>query len=241
MKSCFNCGHNTSEHFCPSCGQKRIEKRLSIGDIIRDGLSFMFSLESPLWHTFVMLFKNPGRLSREFIAGKRKYYYKPFQYFIFTVLLYFVVRGLLDFDPVDNAMKMQGQKLENMPDNPSIRAGHFLSRNVNYFLPVWAVVMAAFDRLFFYKSPYNYAERVTHTFYTVSHSVFFGALLTPLTIISPFMDHLKYPVMVLWIIYSITSFHNRNYVWTIIKALVLAILSFAVYVAITFGSVVLLI
>lgn len=201
----------------------------------------MFSLESPLLRTFVMLFKNPGRLSREFISGRRKHYYRPLQYFIFVILVYFIVRGLLDYDPVDNMMKVQRQSPADFQDNTGVRAGHFLSRNVNYFLPIWAAILGAFDWLFFFKSPYNYAERTAHAFYAVSHNIFLGTLVIPLTFINPALDVIKYPLLLIWITYSFTSFHKRNYLWTIVKCLIMALLSFAVYAGMSYTIVVSLI
>ncbi len=100
MESCKNCEQSFEGEFCHACGQKAVRKRLTFKGIIADGLSFMFSIESPLWRTTGLMFANPGKLIRAFISGKRKSYYRPFQVFIVAIVFYFLLRSLFDYDPV---------------------------------------------------------------------------------------------------------------------------------------------
>ncbi|NOX46877.1 MAG: DUF3667 domain-containing protein [Chlorobi bacterium] len=46
-----------------------------------------FALEGPFWLTIKLLFVNPGKLFREYIAGKRKAYYKSVAFFFLIAML----------------------------------------------------------------------------------------------------------------------------------------------------------
>jgi hypothetical protein len=236
MSDCRNCGNPLSSPFCPECGQKSTKQGLSFKQVFADIMNYMFSVESPLWKTFGTLWTNPGKIGREFISGKRTSYYRPFQYYIFAIVIHLLVGSLFNYDPVDVQMRMTGVP-EDAPAQAvrMTEAGHFMARNINYFLPIWALVLGLFDRLFFFKSGYSIAERTAFAFFLIGHFILTITVLVPFTIKFPEADLIKYPVIIGFVGYGLLSFHKREYLWSAVKCLVLIPLSFAIYAAISFS------
>lgn len=103
--NCLNCGKPlaSDDNFCSYCGQKYIEK-LSFASFIRQLTSGLFSYDSRFWTTFIPLLFKPGKVSRNYIEGKRKRYVNPFQLYLHVSILFFLIFGWttktdLNFDP----------------------------------------------------------------------------------------------------------------------------------------------
>lgn len=77
--------------FCSVCGQKKILKTLSLKELIGDFFSNIFSLDSKFFRTFGLLIFVPGKLSKEYAAGRRQLYYTPIRLFLFWLTLAFVL------------------------------------------------------------------------------------------------------------------------------------------------------
>ena len=77
--NCENCGASSAADYCGSCGQRRAE-RLQWWPLIQGGWHHFVDLDSPFAHTFLSLWRNPGRAAREYIRGRRKAYVNPAKY-----------------------------------------------------------------------------------------------------------------------------------------------------------------
>jgi len=92
--NCLNCGTAfVQEHgapindvHCYRCGQAKKEGRLSIIRLLKDGISSIFNLDGRLAHTLKDLFFT-SKMTRAYIAGKRKFYVNPARLFIFSLIL----------------------------------------------------------------------------------------------------------------------------------------------------------
>ncbi|WP_269715409.1 DUF3667 domain-containing protein [Caulobacter sp. NIBR2454] len=104
--TCADCGAETSGKFCSNCGQPTHVHRslLHLGEEILHGV---MHFDSRIWRTLPLLFLNPGRLTREWVEGKRSRYVSPLGMYLFTV---FVVFMLLSFAP---AARQEGQPAAN--------------------------------------------------------------------------------------------------------------------------------
>ena len=107
---CLNCEvqlpseyNGSQELFCSNCGQSTKDSKLSFLKLVKDGISNIFDLDSRLVHTLRDLY-SPSKITKAYIAGKRKYYVNPVRLFIFTLLacvavfLYIMNHGGADFD-----------------------------------------------------------------------------------------------------------------------------------------------
>lgn len=91
---CANCGAALSGHFCHQCGQRAHVHRslLHLGEELLHGL---LHFDAKAWRTLPLLVIRPGRLTRNYIDGKRTAYVSPLALFLFMVfLMFFVVSSL---------------------------------------------------------------------------------------------------------------------------------------------------
>ncbi len=102
--SCLNCGTTLKGNFCAECGQPSSTGKISFKETIRNFMGIAFALEGPLWLTLRLLIVNPGKLFREYIAGKRKKYYKPVALFILVTAVYLILRAWIHFDSLKGCL-----------------------------------------------------------------------------------------------------------------------------------------
>jgi len=94
---CLNCGYplNGDENFCANCSQVNDERRINIKDYFSGFFANFFSFDSKLYKTLVPLLFKPGKISKEYVEGKRKKYANPFQLFLHITILYFILNALI--------------------------------------------------------------------------------------------------------------------------------------------------
>lgn len=92
---CSDCGAETSGNFCANCGQPTHVHRslLHLGEELLHGV---MHFDARIWRTLPLLWLNPGRLTREWVDGKRTRYVSPLAIFLFTL---FVMFFALSFAP----------------------------------------------------------------------------------------------------------------------------------------------
>ncbi|WP_299526685.1 DUF3667 domain-containing protein [uncultured Lutibacter sp.] len=93
---CLNCGQpfTGNENFCSFCGQKNTIKKLNFGYFINNLISGFFSYDSRFWNTFIPLLTKPGKVSKEYIEGKRARFVNPFQLYLNISIIFFLIVGL---------------------------------------------------------------------------------------------------------------------------------------------------
>ena len=90
--TCANCDAEVQGNFCSDCGQKRPHfKDLHFKEIMKQAFGEMTDLDGKIWKTLYHLFRYPGRLTHDFLQGKRKQYINPFRLYLLASLLYFLV------------------------------------------------------------------------------------------------------------------------------------------------------
>ncbi|MFN2261475.1 MAG: DUF3667 domain-containing protein [Psychroflexus sp.] len=89
----MNCQHqlDISDRFCPECSQKNSSKKISFRDLLEELFASIFSYDSRLQRTLSTIFLSPGKITKEFIAGKRTKYVNPFRFFISVSIIFFLV------------------------------------------------------------------------------------------------------------------------------------------------------
>ncbi|WP_442265229.1 DUF3667 domain-containing protein [Tenacibaculum sp. ZS6-P6] len=94
--NCLNCGYEFEGHelFCPVCGQKNKDKRITFGSFVKEVFAGFFSWDAKFWRTLRPLLFKPGRVSKDYIEGKRVKYSNPFRFYLTTSVLFFLLVGL---------------------------------------------------------------------------------------------------------------------------------------------------
>ena len=106
---CLNCDAPLSGPFCANCGQNAHVPR-SIGHVFEELLHGILHVDGKAWKTLPMLAFRPGRLTREYIEGKRKRFIAPFALFLFTIFLtYFTFAMIGAPDMPDGAIDIDSK------------------------------------------------------------------------------------------------------------------------------------
>lgn len=89
-RACLNCGTVLIGSHCHACGQAAHVHR-TLGAFFHDLLHGVFHFEGKIWRTLPLLAWRPGKLTREYIDGRRASYVSPIALFLFVVFLSFAV------------------------------------------------------------------------------------------------------------------------------------------------------
>jgi len=91
---CSNCGVALNGQFCHQCGQSSRSMIKFFGEVIRELLDDIVGYDSRLKHSLIPLLFRPGKLTLEYIKGRRFHYVMPFRLYLFTSLLFILVLQL---------------------------------------------------------------------------------------------------------------------------------------------------
>ncbi len=89
--NCLNCGNTFTGHFCNNCGQENLELKEDFGHLMVHAVGDYFHFDEKFFHTLKPLLFNPGKLTVDYMAGKRTQYLHPIRMYIFISLVYFIL------------------------------------------------------------------------------------------------------------------------------------------------------
>jgi len=92
--ACLNCATPLVGPHCHACGQRGHVHR-TIGAFFHDLLHGVLHFEGKTWRTLPLLAWKPGKLTREYIDGRRASYVSPIALFLFVVFLSFAAFSAL--------------------------------------------------------------------------------------------------------------------------------------------------
>jgi hypothetical protein len=92
--NCTDCGLPVDGNFCSNCGQPTHVHR-SLLHLVEEVLHGVVHFDGRIWRTLPLLAVNPGRLTREWIQGRRTRYVSPLAIFLFSVFLMFFAFSFL--------------------------------------------------------------------------------------------------------------------------------------------------
>lgn len=98
---CQNCGDPTPGQYCPQCGQRKLEVRVSLGAVFGDVLQDEFVMNAALPRTVVALLFRPGLLTAEYIGGRIARYIPPLRLYLVTSVVFFLVISFVGLRALD--------------------------------------------------------------------------------------------------------------------------------------------
>ncbi len=98
--TCLNCGSDKVEQFCATCGQKAQATKQPLRVFLSDAVETLFNIDSRWLITMRDLFLKPGKVTREYIAGKRASYLPPLRIYLSISVLYFLMVQWVDSSQV---------------------------------------------------------------------------------------------------------------------------------------------
>jgi hypothetical protein len=94
---CYNCGAHAPGKFCPQCGQETKLHPPSAWEFVHEFITHYVAAEGKLWRTLGNLFFKPGKLTQEYLAGRKSRYVVPLRlYLTFSIIALFLMRLMVD-------------------------------------------------------------------------------------------------------------------------------------------------
>lgn len=93
---CRNCGEPLLGPYCHTCGQSRKKLHRSLRAILSEAAGDLWSYDSRFVRTIRVLLFQPGRLSQEFLIGRRVRHVGPFRLYLIFALVYFALFATVD-------------------------------------------------------------------------------------------------------------------------------------------------
>jgi hypothetical protein len=92
-ENCLNCGAALQGRWCHQCGQKAKSSVRHFGSVLTDILDTVFEYDNRIWKTLFPLYFMPGRISRDYIEGRRVRYVLPFRlFFVLSVVAFLTLQ-----------------------------------------------------------------------------------------------------------------------------------------------------
>ncbi len=180
--ACRNCGEKLLGDFCWRCGQEAADFHRPLRSLAADFLDNVLSLDTKLLRTLGPLLFRPGRLTREYLAGRRASYVRPLKLYLLAALLSFGVLAIWPESAVKVVVKdtqaeekaddvvspppfgMEGLDFEKALADPQRFAQSFtanLPRAFFLFLPVFALLL----KLLYLKRGILYLDHLVFALY----------------------------------------------------------------------------
>lgn len=90
-KNCLNCGTQVAGRYCQQCGQENIIARESFWSLLTHFVYDITHFDSKFFGTMKQLLTKPGKLSLEYIQGKRYSQLNPIRMYVFTSAFFFII------------------------------------------------------------------------------------------------------------------------------------------------------
>jgi hypothetical protein len=92
---CKNCNAALLGRFCVNCGQAADVHVPSTVELLHEMLEGLTHSDSRLWRTLKLLWFKPGRLTEEFVAGRRVAYLPPFRLYLILSIVFFLIASFV--------------------------------------------------------------------------------------------------------------------------------------------------
>ena len=91
---CPNCGAQLAGRYCSSCGQRAVDLRPTLHELVHEAMHELSHVDGKIIRTVGLLLFRPGQLTREFFEGKRARSVTPLRLYLLASILFFGVMAL---------------------------------------------------------------------------------------------------------------------------------------------------
>jgi Protein of unknown function (DUF3667) len=253
---CLNCEKPVSEQdsYCPNCGQTIHLHPITAGHLLHDGVHFFLHADKSIFSLVKALAAKTGIVAREFIEGKRKKYFSPFNFFMIVAGLVVLSMSVFQTFEKENAnTQMQLQAMAAQITDPvkktmflgfmkrQANAMIFIKKYSNIISMVTVPLLALIFSLFYLKRKYNYAEHIVANMYSTGFTSLVMAFViipisssgNPYVLITAMIANILFDVIYRGIFYY--RFMNRPGAGAIARALGVSLLAQIIIMAATFA------
>ena len=234
MITCKNCNNLFEGNFCNQCGQSADTQRLDFKFLVKHLNKNLFKLfHKGIFYTSRQLFARPGHSIREYIEGKRVNHFEPIGLLITFATLYGVLYHLFDINMFSG---VSDNTFDGKLDFRSV--GNWITDHFAVVTLLFVPVYSIGSFLSFRKQGYNFYEHIYINTFLASQRLLIRIASFPLLVITDGTENifivrdllvLADVVLMLW---SYTQFFNKV---KRIKAILLSLLSYAIFFVIFLG------
>jgi Protein of unknown function (DUF3667) len=91
---CRNCGALAPDEYCPHCGQSTNEHLPTACEFVHELVLHYFAAEGRFWRTLTTLVLHPGRLTIEYLRGRKAAYVVPIRLYLTLSIVFFLALRL---------------------------------------------------------------------------------------------------------------------------------------------------
>lgn len=197
MTHCPNCGTELAGQYCHACGQRVVHLRATLHDFLHEATHEFLHVDGKIVRTVRYLLFAPGRLTRDFLDGKRARYISPLRmYLVCSALFFFLAAafgaqtGLVEVHegprkpasasaakpaPRDARFIRGAAKYEHDPERLALDIAHAFPKAMFILMPIFAVLLWLFER----KRERFY---IPHLYFSIHFHAFAFALFALITL-----------------------------------------------------------
>jgi len=94
--ACLNCGAPITGSYCANCGQARVHTDPTLHEFLHEATHELVHWEGKIPHTLRALFVQPGRLTLDFLAGRRARWLPPLRLYLICSVAFFLSGPLVE-------------------------------------------------------------------------------------------------------------------------------------------------
>jgi hypothetical protein len=114
-RPCLNCGDPIAGFYCATCGQKKVDVRVSLRRMTAEAMEDELFMNATLPRTVGALLFRPGHLTREYVEGRIARYVPPFRlYLISSVLLFVLLPWLTSVGELGTAVERSTARADSL-------------------------------------------------------------------------------------------------------------------------------
>jgi hypothetical protein len=112
VRTCSNCQGLLTGQYCAVCGQRDRNRMISLWELIADFIGEIADLDSRAWRTIFPLLFRPGRLTSEYLRGRRVHFTPPLRLYVLSSVVFFLVLATIRWMH-DNPNPLDGERQES--------------------------------------------------------------------------------------------------------------------------------
>lgn len=105
--TCLNCKFalRPEDNYCPNCGQENNINKIPVHHLAMEMFEDFFHFDAKIWNTIKASFSRPGKITLDYLDGKRASYVPPVKFYVFVSFIFFLLLGKLTDNSIDSNNK----------------------------------------------------------------------------------------------------------------------------------------
>ena len=248
---CPNCGEELQGEYCQACGQKRIHRQeLGLKHFFIHAANEFTDLESnKIVRTFTTLLFKPGRLTDEYLAGRKGRYITPVRlYLTFSALYFLFAWGALAEARGGGVNRLAQQPwIVSLAKTRGVTPQSFVEKihqRVEKYATVFrfasVLVSGAFLTILYYGARRYYVEHLVFSLHYYSFDFFTKSVFGLLFVISGWLGwklwgqvlNLFYPLAFIYLVFALRRVYQQSWGKTMAKSVVLFLCETVLFIVI---------